>query len=47
VASCTPGTSLPPTINITKALDLGLHLVARVAGADAEQQVRRQMDYDR
>jgi len=32
---------------VTSALDLGLHLVARMAGADAQQQIRRQMDYDR
>ena len=32
---------------VTSALDLGLHLVARLAGVDAQQQIRRQMDYDR
>ena len=31
---------------VTSALDLGLHLVERLAGKDAKEQIRRQMDYD-
>jgi transcriptional regulator GlxA family with amidase domain len=30
---------------VTSALDLGLHLVERLAGSEAQQQIRRQMDY--
>jgi transcriptional regulator GlxA family with amidase domain len=32
---------------VTSALDLGLHLVERLAGAGVAEQIRRQMDYDR
>jgi transcriptional regulator GlxA family with amidase domain len=30
---------------VTSALDLGLHLVERLAGPEAGDRIRRQMDY--